>query len=541
MSNKLREGEKELVEELLILNSIVYTEDFSKETILDYDNIYEWAVDFDVSSIKDNYPAEINEKEFATIIETIKRNKDVYSKMEIADVTTYKANNVTGGKGVNATIKYEESYIVVYKGTAGAIDWKDNEEGGYSRVSDTKQQIAAAEYFERIMDIKPSYIDTVYVTGHSKGGNKAQYVGVRFGEMIDHVYAFDGQNFNDTFKLKYHYEIEKNKHKITNISNEYDFVNILLERVSGRTIFVKSNTSFGNKWNIKAALKHKFGGWHSPYSMLSPTYSLISTEQNPFGELKGTELHLNAETEQSKLMQDLEAYLDYLYFYMDEKDWRYLSNTLMAQMMNDREKEYYKDQRVKKPEGFEERLAGLSKGYFETNTDMELEEIMVFMMILLRDFRVSSYLYGGVIGIKFGNKWLLPIEKQINELYKLYERVPPESYALVTRDFTEETRQKLLSIVEEVENEKWFNITRWDVFYRIEKYFGGLDFPANESELDTYYRKIIDIEDTSKKQINEIFEQVYAADNSFSNELKSLVDNVRSINYDLKKISNRFK
>jgi len=31
MSSKLREGEKELVEELLILNSIVYTEDFTEE------------------------------------------------------------------------------------------------------------------------------------------------------------------------------------------------------------------------------------------------------------------------------------------------------------------------------------------------------------------------------------------------------------------------------------------------------------------------------------------------------------------------------
>ncbi len=31
MSGKLREGEKELVEELLILNSIVYTEDFAEE------------------------------------------------------------------------------------------------------------------------------------------------------------------------------------------------------------------------------------------------------------------------------------------------------------------------------------------------------------------------------------------------------------------------------------------------------------------------------------------------------------------------------
>src|SRR5699024_7357400 len=182
MSNTLGEGEKELVEELLILNSIVYTEDFADGSIKEYRNIYEWATKFDVNTIKDNYPAEINEKEFETIIETIKRNEEVYSKMKIADVTTYKANNVTGGKGVNATIKYDDSYIVVYKGAAGAKDWKDNEKGGYSNISDTKQQKATAEYFECMMNKKPSYIDRVYVTSQSKGGNKAQYVVVLYGD-----------------------------------------------------------------------------------------------------------------------------------------------------------------------------------------------------------------------------------------------------------------------------------------------------------------------------------------------------------------------
>lgn len=535
MSSKLREGEKELVEELLILNSIVYTEDFAKETILDYDNIHEWAIDFDVNTIKDNYPAEINEKEFEKIIQTIKNNKDVYSKMEVADVTTYKANNVTGGKGVNATIKYDDSYIVVYKGTAGAIDWKDNEEGGYSNISDTKQQIAAAEYFERMMNAKPGYIDTVYVTGHSKGGNKAQYVGVRFGDMIDHVYAFDGQNFNDTFKLKYQDEIERNKHKITNISNEYDFVNILLERVSGRTIFVKSNTNFGNKFNIGAMLKHKFGAWHSPYSMFHQFYTLDNTSF--YGQYEFDGLKLNKETEQSKLMQNLESYLDYLYFYMDEKDWRYLSNTLMAQMMNDKEKDYYKDQRVEKPEGFEERLAGLTKGYLEKNKGVDTVRAVAILAGMLK-IQIASFALS--LGPRHGPFFYEVASGKIDNVNNSYKDIPTESYALVTRDFTEETRQKLLSIVEEVESEKWFNITRWDVFYRIEKYFGGLDFPSNESELNTYYRKIIDIEDTSKEQINEIFEQVYATDNSFSKEIDGLVENVREINSDLEKLSNRF-
>ncbi len=233
MSNILDEQEKKLVEELLILNSIIYTDDFSNGLVDEIENVYDWANKFDVDSIsgRQNLPAEINEKEFQTIIDTIKMNKEVYSKMEIVDVSRYKANQVLGGKGVSATIEYDNSYVVIYKGTAGSIDWNDNELGGYSKVSDTEQQEAAVEYFERMMDIKPNHVNKIYVTGHSKGGNKAQYVGVKRGDKIDHVYSFDGQNFNDTFAFKYNRELGRYKDKITNISNKYDFVNILFPRI----------------------------------------------------------------------------------------------------------------------------------------------------------------------------------------------------------------------------------------------------------------------------------------------------------------------
>src|SRR5699024_2741096 len=166
---------------------------------------------------------------------------------------------------------------------------------------------------------------------------------------------------------------------------------------------------------------------------------------------------------------------------------------------------------------------------------------MILMAILLSDLKLSSYLFGGPKGIEFGIEKLVPREKQLNRIYKLYKEAPAESYALVTRDFTEETKQKLLSIVEEVENEHLLNITKWDVFYRIEKYIKGLDFPTNENELNTYYRKIIDMEDTSKEQINEIFEQVYATDNSFSKELDDLASKVNEINGELEKMLDRFQ
>src|SRR5699024_5259790 len=199
------------------------------------------------------------------------------------------------------------------------------------------------------------------------------------------------------------------------------------------------------------------------------------------------------------------------------------------------------------PEGFKERLAGLSKEYFETNTDMNPKIIIDLASSIVTSLRRILNSHMGLIGLtgfmELGLRDILLASKEakLNNLRKLYEEAHAEGYALVIRDFTEETRQELLSIVEEVENEHWLNITKWDVFYRIEKYLKGLDFPTNEDELNTYYRKVIDLEGTTKEQINEIFEQVYATDENFSKELDDLISKVNEINSELEKMLDRFE
>lgn len=66
----------------------------------------------------------------------------------------------------------------------------------------------------------------IYVSGHSKGGNKAQYVGVLRGSEIEHVYSFDGQGFSRAFVNRYQDEIDIYADKITNICNEFDYINV---------------------------------------------------------------------------------------------------------------------------------------------------------------------------------------------------------------------------------------------------------------------------------------------------------------------------
>jgi len=71
-------------EELLILNSIIYTKSFAK---LDTEGkkltVLDWAEDFKIDSISNaQKPGEISRAEFENIINTIKNNPDVYGNMK---------------------------------------------------------------------------------------------------------------------------------------------------------------------------------------------------------------------------------------------------------------------------------------------------------------------------------------------------------------------------------------------------------------------------------------------------------------------------
>lgn len=511
-------------EELLILNSIIYDPSFAeyfKQHSNKTKSIYNWAREFDNNSINDaNKPAEISKEEFSHIIDTIKKKPEIYGKMIVKNVNNNQKANLKGTQTVtNATISYDNNIIFVYKGTGGDLEWRDNGEGGYSNVTDTAQQEKALEYYEKMKAKFGNNGQKIYVTGHSKGGNKAQYVGVLKGDEIEHVYAFDGQGFGQAFLTKYKNEIEANKNKITNICNEYDFVNILLFSVAGDRRYIKSTTSLGfldgssfaldkDKLPtnfpdlIKAiggnALVHKFGGWHSPYSMFT---------------LKNGDLELNEYVNQSSLMKEIQDLFTYYAMYMEEEDFRFIIYSVMNLMI---ENDNAYGDKYTMPNGFIERMLSLTKGYAEKNKGFDFIQV----------YGLLSFLFGKYNSIKI---WIM------------YNTINSESYALQIRDFSNDVKQNLLSIVEDVDNEEWYDITKWDVFYRVEGLFGGLDFPAHANELNTYYRKLIDVQGVSKKQINDIFKKVYNKDSQFANELKKINQSIDTINNSLNTINNTFK
>ena len=365
----------------LILNCVIYVSSFEKDDV--FENIVGKSL-FEISDLlecKKNslgiFPAEINEEEFSIIINTIKKNKELYEKIKIIDVDNSVYGNITGSdRVVNVTFLYEDNLIIVYKGTAGDFEWKDNVEGTYN-ISDTKQQRMALSYFDEMVE-KFKDVKKVYVSGHSKGGNKSQYIGVLRGNMskLERVYSFDGQGFNSIFLKKYNKEIENNRHKIFNICNEYDYVNILLFSIANK-IFIKSTTNIGNDDDRQSKLKHRFGGFHSPYSMF----------KNENGILK-----LNDVTEQSDIMKNFEKLFEYYNTNMEIEDSKFMYYRMSLFMMESGSEVFGEDIPTT-PKGFLKRFTNLTKEYTKHENELSFSEIMTLFKPILTD--ISSILIKG--------------------------------------------------------------------------------------------------------------------------------------------------
>lgn len=142
-----------------------------------------------------------------------------------------------GGQQADGT----RSYYVGFQGTQ-EDEWYDNAEGMVKIV--TSQQVDAAQYFDRMVEDHNIMIqDQVIVTGHSKGGNKAQYVTMASenADLVDSCIALDGQGFSpeavEQWK-QYPGMYEERRNKIILVAGKNDFVHVLGERIAANTYYI---------------------------------------------------------------------------------------------------------------------------------------------------------------------------------------------------------------------------------------------------------------------------------------------------------------
>ena len=155
-------------------------------------------------------------------------------------------------------------YYVAYRGT-GDGKWVDN--GEAMTIESSLMQQAAADYFDSVVEhesLDSENIGRIIVTGHSKGGNSAQFT-TMFSEnshLIDNCYSIDGQGFSakaiEAFKAKWDNDYQLQIEKMYSINGQNDYVHDLGYPIINeeQTYFVKTH---GND----------FASWHSLSNMFS--------------------------------------------------------------------------------------------------------------------------------------------------------------------------------------------------------------------------------------------------------------------------------
>jgi len=154
--------------------------------------------------------------------------------------------------------KPDGSISVIFKGT-GEGEWIDNGEGlsgipeentyiAYEKNSTAKhikyvkedfatdQQVEALNWFNYVCSKNSWNEDTkITVSGHSKGGNKAQFITIH-SNLVHRCYSFNGQGFSpealNSFKKQYKENYLKRRQKILCFSSENDYVNVLGKRLA---------------------------------------------------------------------------------------------------------------------------------------------------------------------------------------------------------------------------------------------------------------------------------------------------------------------
>lgn len=311
--------------ELCVLEHIIYMrgdediksmkikEDKPYKPLEDCKDVGEYVDQFDIKGFQNADASEnttggeqISKNEYAAVIEYMQDNK---KSSKIRALKLNRAMNMDGEEvsvelmhslpdneknykvlAYDLTDPDSDEHVVVFKGTEGAKEWKDNVEG--IGKEDTQAQLDAYNF---IKSIKGK--DNITVVGHSKGGNKAMYCTIRC-DNIKKCVAMDGQGFSDEFMKKYDVQILGRASKIKNISYCSDYVHPLMRAIPGsKQLYTGSGYGSNGVRSVAEC--------HSPNSILTYTTGadghLVLTD----------EFNYTSETDSIKLIRGLVEYIMY--------------------------------------------------------------------------------------------------------------------------------------------------------------------------------------------------------------------------------------
>ena len=174
-------------------------------------------------------------EEWIRILQAIEKDEKLCNLI-IHDVTSEESSGFRA-----ATFTSDTENIIIFTGTTEVEEWLDNGVGGYS--VETPAQERALDYVNRLNLVNNNPFT---VSGHSKGGNLAQYVTLFASDpVIDKCLSFDGQGFSNELCETNDYKdaLKRNQDKMYMVSSSGDYVNVLFNSaiLDKNKMYVKAN------------------------------------------------------------------------------------------------------------------------------------------------------------------------------------------------------------------------------------------------------------------------------------------------------------
>lgn len=554
-------------EQIMLLEQLTYLEDKvarEADVVLGpYDSVESLLRQFDEDALAEledsdeQFEGLISGKQWAAIIRQIQNDPELYS-LDIAG----KDDSVPAICFTDPNDP--DSAVVAFKGTTGQKEWWDN--GSGFGLSDTEKQKEALEYIENLP------YDSITVTGHSKGGNKAQYVTV-LSDKVDRCISMDGQGFSQEFLDRYYAEIEKKGGSITNYYLDGDFVSILLFPIPGSAqVCIEGDDSIILEKNHVPSSFYRYyqdedGYWHILENKSGDPALVIGTREEVMVYLHElTVFLLNVMPEEDK--RKAGDYIgNILAILMGQGDFPiedkvYNKDNVAEYLLSDKEMlakllayfikyvETYNltDEEVRSLAevlGLDKTLAAIEEDMAEDNKTLsgfisDAGGLLNLIINQIRDGKEDPV-------IEWLLKWIGGWEsEEVGEdmvdfwrsLEKEYQSIPdfdPEKAradaagkGAKIRDFSEKTYSILMSAILSVEADTYGSVSGWSG-YAGEEWYDTLLIPNAVGGINAYFERVSEINRQCRESAERVFAEANEADQENAKRLQSLVDEIRSV------------
>ena len=554
-------------EQIMLLEQLTYLEDKvarEADVVLGpYDSVESLLRQFDEDALAEledsdeQFEGLVSGKQWAAIIRQIQNDPELYS-LDIAG----KDDSVPAICFTDPNDP--DSAVVAFKGTTGQKEWWDN--GSGFGLSDTEKQKEALEYIENLP------YDSITVTGHSKGGNKAQYVTV-LSDKVDRCISMDGQGFSQEFLDRYYAEIEKKGGSITNYYLDGDFVSILLFPIPGSAqVCIEGDDSIILEKNHVPSSFYRYyqdedGYWHILENKSGDPALVIGTREEVMVYLHElTVFLLNVMPEEDK--RKAGDYIgNILAILMGQGDFPiedkvYNKDNVAEYLLSDKEMlakllayfikyvETYNltDEEVRSLAevlGLDKTLAAIEEDMAEDNKTLsgfisDAGGLLNLIINQIRDGKEDPV-------IEWLLKWIGGWEsEEVGEdmvdfwrsLEKEYQSIPdfdPEKAradaagkGAKIRDFSEKTYSILMSAILSVEADTYGSVSGWSGYVG-EEWYDTLLIPNAVGGINAYFERVSEINRQCRESAERVFAEANEADQENAKRLQSLVDEIRSV------------